>query len=130
MTQYSAQDINRLLEETQAELMKAIPDLDFAAKQIKPSSNTPSSQNPQSGVGTPEHRVNKPQHKLSGKEGGSRRGSGKMRVPCLGLHHYQESLSSTHFAFFKLSNFQRQTTKKQLCLQGSRHAFLIDSSVF
>lgn len=78
MTQYSAQDINRLLEETQAELMKAIPDLDFAAKQIKMSSNTPSSQTPQSGAGTPDHRVNKPQHKLSGKEGGSRRGSGKM----------------------------------------------------
>ncbi|XP_051970787.1 SRC kinase signaling inhibitor 1-like [Xyrauchen texanus] len=34
LTQFSAQDINRLLEETQAELMKAIPDLDFAAKQI------------------------------------------------------------------------------------------------
>ncbi|CAB1341737.1 unnamed protein product [Coregonus sp. 'balchen'] len=77
---YSAQDINRLLEETQAELMKAIPDLDFAAKQInKPSSNTPSqSQTPQSGGGTPEHRPTKPQHathKLSGKEPGSRRGS-------------------------------------------------------
>eukprot|EP00063_Salmo_salar_P073731 XP_014048566.1 PREDICTED: SRC kinase signaling inhibitor 1-like isoform X6 [Salmo salar] len=80
LTQYSAQDINRLLEETQAELMKAIPDLDFAAKQInKPSSNTPSqSQTPQSGGGTPEHRPTKPQHathKLSGKEPGSRRGS-------------------------------------------------------
>lgn len=58
--------------------MKAIPDLDFAAKQIKPTSSTPSSQNPQSGTGTPEHRTNKPQHKLSGKDGGSRRGSGKM----------------------------------------------------
>lgn len=34
MTQFSAQDINRLLEETQAELMKAIPDLDFAARHI------------------------------------------------------------------------------------------------
>lgn len=79
LTQYSAQDINRLLEETQAELMKAIPDLDFAAKQIKPSSNTQSSQTPQSGTGTLEHRVSKPQHKLSGsKEGGSRRGSGKI----------------------------------------------------
>lgn len=78
MTQYSAQDINRLLEETQAELMKAIPDLDFAAKQIKPSTNTPSSQAHQSGGGTPEHRVIKPQHKLSAKEGGSRRGSGKL----------------------------------------------------
>ncbi|NXQ60906.1 SRCN1 inhibitor, partial [Anthoscopus minutus] len=32
LTQYSAKDINRLLEETQAELMKAIPDLEFAAK--------------------------------------------------------------------------------------------------
>ncbi|CAK6972459.1 SRC kinase signaling inhibitor 1 [Scomber scombrus] len=81
LTQYSAQDINRLLQETQAELMKAIPDLDFAAKQIKPSSNTPSSQNLQSGVGASEHRVHKPQHKLSGKEGGSRRGSDELTVP-------------------------------------------------
>uniref|UniRef100_A0A3Q0S137 SRC kinase signaling inhibitor 1 n=1 Tax=Amphilophus citrinellus TaxID=61819 RepID=A0A3Q0S137_AMPCI len=81
LTQYSAQDINRLLEETQAELMKAIPDLDFAAKQIKPSSNTPSTQTPQSGVATPEHRANKPQHKLSGKEGQSRRGSDELTVP-------------------------------------------------
>ncbi|CAG02795.1 unnamed protein product [Tetraodon nigroviridis] len=82
LTQYSAQDINRLLEETQAELMKAIPDLDFAAKQIKPPSNPPSSQTPQSGAGTLEHRVSKPQHKLSGsKEGGSRRGSDELTVP-------------------------------------------------
>ncbi|XP_074552109.1 SRC kinase signaling inhibitor 1 isoform X6 [Halichoeres trimaculatus] len=81
LTQYSAQDINRLLEETQAELMKAIPDLDFAAKQIKPSSNTPTSQNPPPGAGTPEHRVSKPQHKLSGKEGGYRRGSDELSVP-------------------------------------------------
>ncbi|XP_065820351.1 SRC kinase signaling inhibitor 1 isoform X2 [Labrus bergylta] len=81
LTQYSAQDINRLLEETQAELMKAIPDLEFAAKQIKPSSNTPTSQNPQSGAGTPEHRVSKPQHKLSGKEGLYRRGSDELTVP-------------------------------------------------
>ncbi|XP_035037374.2 SRC kinase signaling inhibitor 1 isoform X4 [Hippoglossus stenolepis] len=80
LTQYSAQDINRLLEETQAELMKAIPDLDFAAKQIKTSSSTTSSQNPQSGTATPEHRVSKPQHKLSGKEG-SRRGSDELTVP-------------------------------------------------
>ncbi|KAM4530582.1 SRC kinase signaling inhibitor 1 isoform 5-T5 [Odontesthes bonariensis] len=81
LTQYSAQDINRLLEETQAELMKAIPDLDFAAKQIKPSSNTPSTQNPQSGAAIPEHRTNKLQHKLSAKEGGSRRGSDELTVP-------------------------------------------------
>ncbi|XP_067088840.1 SRC kinase signaling inhibitor 1 [Osmerus mordax] len=78
LTQYSAQDINRLLEETQAELMKAIPDLDFAAKQIKPSSNTPS-QTPHGG--TLEHRSIKPQHaKLSGKEPGSRRGSDELTV--------------------------------------------------
>ncbi|KAL0992809.1 hypothetical protein UPYG_G00098740 [Umbra pygmaea] len=80
LTQYSAQDINRLLEETQAELMKAIPDLDFAAKQInKTSSNTPSQdQSAQPGGGTSEYRPSKPQHtthKLSGKEPGSRRGS-------------------------------------------------------
>ncbi|XP_075894625.1 SRC kinase signaling inhibitor 1 isoform X3 [Nelusetta ayraudi] len=81
LTQYSAQDINRLLEETQAELMKAIPDLDFAAKQIKPSANTPSSQMHQGGGGTLEHRVSKPQHKLSAKEGGSRRGSDELTVP-------------------------------------------------
>ncbi|XP_069570850.1 SRC kinase signaling inhibitor 1 isoform X3 [Brachyistius frenatus] len=81
LTQYSAQDINRLLEETQAELMKAIPDLDFAAKQIKPSSNTPSTQTLQSGAAIPEHRANKPQHKLSGREGGSRRGSDELTVP-------------------------------------------------
>ncbi|XP_071327682.1 SRC kinase signaling inhibitor 1 isoform X2 [Trachinotus anak] len=81
LTQYSAQDINRLLEETQAELMKAIPDLDFAAKQIKPNSNPTSSQTPQIGTATPEHRASKPQHKLSGKEGGTRRGSDELTVP-------------------------------------------------
>uniref|UniRef100_A0A3B3Z801 Actin interacting protein 3-like C-terminal domain-containing protein n=1 Tax=Periophthalmus magnuspinnatus TaxID=409849 RepID=A0A3B3Z801_9GOBI len=94
LTQYSAQDINRLLEETQAELMKAIPDLDcLAAKQTKPSTNspTPNSQTPhnpqvthnpqtiQSGSATLEHRTSKPQHKLAGREGGSRRGSGEKR---------------------------------------------------
>ncbi|XP_051904550.1 SRC kinase signaling inhibitor 1 isoform X4 [Hippocampus zosterae] len=80
LTQYSAQDINRLLEETQAELMKAIPDLDFAAKQIKPSSSTTSSQAPQSGTATPEHRTvnNKP---LQKKESGSRLGSDELTVP-------------------------------------------------
>ncbi|XP_061567976.1 SRC kinase signaling inhibitor 1 isoform X2 [Cololabis saira] len=81
LTQYSAQDINRLLEETQAELMKAIPDLEFAAKQIKPSSNAASAQNPQSGSATLEHRTSKPQHKLSAKDGGSRRGSDELTVP-------------------------------------------------
>ncbi|XP_055008695.1 SRC kinase signaling inhibitor 1 [Boleophthalmus pectinirostris] len=96
LTQYSAQDINRLLEETQAELMKAIPDLDcLAAKQSKPSTNSPAPnsqtphnpqsphnpQTPQSGAATPEHRTSKPQHKLAGREGGSRRGSDELSVP-------------------------------------------------
>ncbi|XP_072549276.1 SRC kinase signaling inhibitor 1 isoform X2 [Salminus brasiliensis] len=90
LTQYSAQDINRLLEETQAELMKAIPDLDFAAKQIKPvqNQNQNQSQNQSethsSTNAIPEHKPNKAlhaAHKLSSKEGGSRRGSDELTVP-------------------------------------------------
>uniref|UniRef100_A0A3B3RND6 SRC kinase signaling inhibitor 1 n=1 Tax=Paramormyrops kingsleyae TaxID=1676925 RepID=A0A3B3RND6_9TELE len=81
LTQYSAQDINRLLEETQAELMKAIPDLDFAAKQI----NKPSTANACESAGsTPEHRPSKPQHtaqKLAGKEASFCRGSDELTVP-------------------------------------------------
>ncbi|XP_066554727.1 SRC kinase signaling inhibitor 1 [Amia ocellicauda] len=81
LTQYSAQDINRLLEETQAELMKAIPDLDFAAKQAKSSNPTTT----QSSTPTPEHRPSKPQHtahKLSGKgDPNTRRGSDELTVP-------------------------------------------------
>uniref|UniRef100_A0A8C6TLM6 SRC kinase signaling inhibitor 1 n=1 Tax=Neogobius melanostomus TaxID=47308 RepID=A0A8C6TLM6_9GOBI len=92
LNQYSAQDINRLLEETQAELMKAIPDLDcLAAKQSKPSTNTPApaaqtpqnpqtQQIPQMGSETLERRTSKPQHKLT-KDGGSRRGSDELSVP-------------------------------------------------
>ncbi|KAL7860732.1 hypothetical protein AOLI_G00170810 [Acnodon oligacanthus] len=94
LTQYSAQDINRLLEETQAELMKAIPDLDFAAKQIKPVQNQNQSQNPNqnqnqnqnetptSAHSAPEHKPSKAQHahKVSSKEGGSRRGSDELTV--------------------------------------------------
>lgn len=92
LTQYSAQDINRLLEETQAELMKAIPDLDFAAKQIKPVQNQHQNQNQNinqcdslsSPNATPEHKPNKPQHpthKISSKEASSRRGSDELLVP-------------------------------------------------
>ncbi|XP_042575792.1 SRC kinase signaling inhibitor 1-like isoform X14 [Cyprinus carpio] len=86
LTQYSAQDINRLLEETQAELMKAIPDLDFAAKQIKPAQNQIQNQNqsqsqsPSSTNATPEHKPNKPQNKISSKDSGSRRGSDELTV--------------------------------------------------
>ncbi|KAG8446893.1 hypothetical protein GDO86_014372 [Hymenochirus boettgeri] len=74
LTQYSAKDINRLLEETQAELMKAIPDLDFAAKH-KAAGSAPS---------TPEHRVSKPQQvqKLGAKiDPNGRRGSDELTVP-------------------------------------------------
>ncbi|KAJ8404279.1 hypothetical protein AAFF_G00340520 [Aldrovandia affinis] len=81
LTQYSTQDINRLLEETQAELMKAIPDLDFAAKQIRPP--VPAPPVPQIASSTPEHRPSKPQHsfhKMSGKEAGSRRGPEDLTV--------------------------------------------------
>ncbi len=90
--QFSAQDINRLLEETQAELMKAIPDLDFAAKQItKPAvppkpqlsslpapgstSSTPSL--------TPEHKPSKTPPKPPSKDGIPRRGSGEVTLSLL-----------------------------------------------
>ncbi|XP_071584888.1 SRC kinase signaling inhibitor 1 isoform X6 [Heliangelus exortis] len=78
LTQYSAKDINRLLEETQAELMKAIPDLEFAAKHKQ----TPGSSS--STASTPEHKPSKPQHaaKAGGKgDPGGRRGSDELTVP-------------------------------------------------
>ncbi|NWW94063.1 SRCN1 inhibitor, partial [Rhynochetos jubatus] len=77
LTQYSAKDINRLLEETQAELMKAIPDLEFAAKHKQPTGSS-------SAASTPEHKPSKPQH--AAKSGGKgdpngRRGSDELTVP-------------------------------------------------
>ncbi|XP_041938659.1 SRC kinase signaling inhibitor 1-like isoform X2 [Alosa sapidissima] len=96
LTQFSTQDINRLLEETQAELMKAIPDLDFAAKQISKPAVPPKPQlsslpgplggasNNPSPSHTPEHQPSKtptPSNKLSGKDSASRRGSGELTVP-------------------------------------------------
>uniref|UniRef100_A0A4W5QEA8 SRC kinase signaling inhibitor 1 n=1 Tax=Hucho hucho TaxID=62062 RepID=A0A4W5QEA8_9TELE len=70
LTQFSAQDINRLLEETQAELMKAIPDLDFAARQInKPV--VPPKPHPKPQFTTPV---------TTSTSGGSRRGSAEMTV--------------------------------------------------
>ncbi|XP_063314890.1 SRC kinase signaling inhibitor 1 isoform X3 [Pelobates fuscus] len=74
LTQYTAKDINRLLEETQAELMKAIPDLDFAAKHKATGS----------AASTPEHRACKPlpAQKLSSKiDPNGRRGSDELTVP-------------------------------------------------
>ncbi|NXX25132.1 SRCN1 inhibitor, partial [Nicator chloris] len=77
LTQYSAKDINRLLEETQAELMKAIPDLEFAAKHKQaPGSGSAAS--------TPEHKPSKAQHapKSGGKgDPNGRRGSDELTVP-------------------------------------------------
>uniref|UniRef100_A0A8C7PN99 Actin interacting protein 3-like C-terminal domain-containing protein n=1 Tax=Oncorhynchus mykiss TaxID=8022 RepID=A0A8C7PN99_ONCMY len=67
LTQFSAQDINRLLEETQAELMKAIPDLDFAARQINKPAVT-------------EHQPNMVQITAQKLEGGSRCGSAELTV--------------------------------------------------
>nr|XP_020641196.1 SRC kinase signaling inhibitor 1 isoform X3 [Pogona vitticeps]XP_020641197.1 SRC kinase signaling inhibitor 1 isoform X3 [Pogona vitticeps] len=80
LTQYSAKDINRLLEETQAELMKAIPDLEFAAKHKQPSSSGGSG----SAASTPEHKPTKPQHaqKTTTKmDPNGRRGSEELTVP-------------------------------------------------
>ncbi|XP_077662474.1 SRC kinase signaling inhibitor 1 [Eretmochelys imbricata] len=75
LTQYSAKDINRLLEETQAELMKAIPDLEFAAKHKQAAGSAAS---------TPEHKPSKPQHtqKATAKiDPNGRRGSDELTVP-------------------------------------------------
>ncbi|NWS63175.1 SRCN1 inhibitor, partial [Chunga burmeisteri] len=77
LTQYSAKDINRLLEETQAELMKAIPDLEFAAKHKQTTGSS-------SAASTPEHKPSKPQHapKSGGKgDPNGRRGSDELTVP-------------------------------------------------
>ncbi|NXH77275.1 SRCN1 inhibitor, partial [Hydrobates tethys] len=77
LTQYSAKDINRLLEETQAELMKAIPDLEFAAKHKQGTGSA-------SAASTPEHKPSKPQHapKSGGKgDPNGRRGSDELTVP-------------------------------------------------
>ncbi|XP_043911219.1 SRC kinase signaling inhibitor 1 isoform X2 [Protopterus annectens] len=74
LSQYSTKDINRLLEETQAELMKAIPDLDFAGKQ-KQQMASPSA--------TPEHKPSKPQHTqkaITKAEPNGRRGSDELTV--------------------------------------------------
>ncbi|XP_077171774.1 SRC kinase signaling inhibitor 1 isoform X4 [Paroedura picta] len=80
LTQYSAKDINRLLEETQAELMKAIPDLEFAAKHKQTSSSGGSG----SAASTPEHKPPKPQHaqKTTARmDPSGRRGSDELTVP-------------------------------------------------
>ncbi|XP_053425628.1 SRC kinase signaling inhibitor 1 isoform X9 [Nycticebus coucang] len=72
LTQYSAKDINRLLEETQAELLKAIPDLDCASK--APPGPAP----------TPDHKPPKAPHGQKAAprtEPSGRRGSDELTVP-------------------------------------------------
>ncbi|XP_073902009.1 SRC kinase signaling inhibitor 1 isoform X4 [Castor canadensis] len=72
LTQYSAKDINRLLEETQAELLKAIPDLDCASK-AHPGP-----------APTPDHKPAKSPHGQKAAprtEPTGRRGSDELTVP-------------------------------------------------
>ncbi|XP_027728392.1 SRC kinase signaling inhibitor 1 isoform X3 [Vombatus ursinus] len=71
LSQYSAKDINRLLEETQAELLKAIPDLDCVGK-------------PRGPAPTPEHKPSKAPHGQKAAprgEASGRRGSDELTVP-------------------------------------------------
>uniref|UniRef100_A0A7N6AKK3 Actin interacting protein 3-like C-terminal domain-containing protein n=1 Tax=Anabas testudineus TaxID=64144 RepID=A0A7N6AKK3_ANATE len=80
LTQFSAQDINRLLEETQAELMKAIPDLDFAARHINKPAVPPK---PQITIPITSTTATSPlaAQKLNSMEGaGSHRGSVDLNV--------------------------------------------------
>uniref|UniRef100_A0A668ASF2 Actin interacting protein 3-like C-terminal domain-containing protein n=1 Tax=Myripristis murdjan TaxID=586833 RepID=A0A668ASF2_9TELE len=80
LTQFSAQDINRLLEETQAELMKAIPDLDFAARHINKPAVPPK---PQITIPITSTTATSPMaaQKLNSMDGaGSRRGSTELSV--------------------------------------------------
>nr|XP_019836008.1 PREDICTED: SRC kinase signaling inhibitor 1 [Bos indicus] len=72
LTQYSAKDINRLLEETQAELLKAIPDLDCASKAHPGPAPTPDHKPPK----TPHGQKAAPRTEPSG-----RRGSDELTVP-------------------------------------------------
>eukprot|EP00069_Balaena_mysticetus_P021964 bmy_14038T0 len=72
LTQYSAKDINRLLEETQAELLKAIPDLDCGSKAHPGPAPTPDHKPPK----MPHSQKATPRTEPSG-----RRGSDELTVP-------------------------------------------------
>lgn len=65
LTQYSAKDINRLLEETQAELLKAIPDLDCASKTHPGPAPTPDHKPPKA----PHGQKAAPRTEPSGRRG-------------------------------------------------------------
>ncbi|KAJ3608186.1 hypothetical protein NHX12_025236, partial [Muraenolepis orangiensis] len=76
LTQFSAQDINRLLEETQAELLKALPDLDLAARHASKPAVPPNG-----GGDSHPGKVQMAAQKLNNMEGGgSRRGSTELSV--------------------------------------------------
>uniref|UniRef100_A0A286XZG6 SRC kinase signaling inhibitor 1 n=1 Tax=Cavia porcellus TaxID=10141 RepID=A0A286XZG6_CAVPO len=72
LTQYSTKDINRLLEETQAELLKAIPDLDCAGKAHPGPAPAPDHKPPK----VPHGQKAAPRTEPSG-----RRGSDELTVP-------------------------------------------------
>ncbi|KAK2111792.1 SRC kinase signaling inhibitor 1 [Saguinus oedipus] len=79
LTQYSAKDINRLLEETQAELLKAIPDLDCASKAHPGPAPTPDHKPPKA----PHGQKAAPRTEPSGRRGsgmGSSRDGGEPTV--------------------------------------------------
>lgn len=87
LTQYSAKDINRLLEETQAELLKAIPDLDCASKAHPGLAPTPDHKPPKA----PHGQKAAPRTEPSGRRGsgmGAGRGTGE--EPRRGEPHLQD----------------------------------------
>lgn len=87
LTQYSAKDINRLLEETQAELLKAIPDLDCASKAHPGLAPTPDHKPPKA----PHGQKAAPRTEPSGRRGsGMGAGRGLAKSPEEGGPHRQE----------------------------------------
>ncbi|XP_077595350.1 SRC kinase signaling inhibitor 1-like isoform X2 [Stigmatopora nigra] len=70
LTQFSARDIHRLLEETQAELLKALPDLDAAGAKTKPAVPPKPQMAPPGGEPSPG-KVQLAAQKLNEAEGGA-----------------------------------------------------------
>lgn len=77
LTQYSAKDINRLLEETQAELLKAIPDLDCASKAHPGLAPTPDHKPPK----VPHGQKAAPRTEPSGRRGSGMGRGGGLKSP-------------------------------------------------
>lgn len=88
LTQYSAKDINRLLEETQAELLKAIPDLDCASKAHPGLAPTPDHKPPK----VPHGQKAAPRTEPSGRRGsGMGAGRGLVKGPGEGSPIFRSS---------------------------------------